>query len=640
MKQILSRNSFIFLPLSLAVLFVAQNQIFNVLVGLHNNPFLSQFMFATFALGVILYAPSVLFPRWWRYGYLCIISIAVAALFISQYLYFSFFGGFMQASALKYAGQVGDQAGTIYTLIDPSMMIFLLQFLVIFAAVYLEKRGLVTETLHNKKEKTLFAVGIVLIGLLGYGTVIFGSGEGWKKLSHFPQTIREMHSFVFSPNYEVQRTGIFNYFAGDVIGLIFRSTKLTADDIALVTEWKDANPGPKTERYFGAASGKNLIIVQFESLETEVLFEEINGEEITPNLNKLAKEGLYFDNYYTQVGPGNTADAEFVTLNSLYSLPNTVAFIDFAHNKYQALPSLLKQNGYHTYALHADVPTFWNRSNIYPGLGYDRSYSKTDFVIPKNLAFDSLDDENFFMQGLQKMEEFESPFMATYITLTSHTPFTIPKKFQALDFPQDSPYNELQKNYMQSVHYSDQALGKFIDGLKSAGKYDNSLIAVYGDHGTQTMLGDIMGTSTSKILPELRSSIGGAVPFIILGSELPAKTYHVPGSHLDFYPTIANLMGISPTSRLFGRDLLGTNHRVTLRNAYSRAITAILTETIAYKNFTEGGAFENGQCLKMPEQTAIPLSDCKAMYDEEVKATNASDLVIKGNLISKLMIQK
>jgi phosphoglycerol transferase MdoB-like AlkP superfamily enzyme len=281
------------------------------------------------------------------------------------------------------------------------------------------------------------------------------------------------------------------------------------------------------------------------------------------------------------------------------------------------------------------VSTFWNRSNIYPGLGYEKTYTKEDYVIRNNSGFEYLNDGEFFTQSLPKMETFSSPYMATFITLSSHTPFIVPEKYKTLPVPADANFTETQKNYLHSIHYSDMALGNFIAALKANGEYENSLIAIYGDHGNLGGISESLGTSTSKIFPELRTS---NVPLIILNSSLPQKIYHAPGSHLDFYPTIANLLGVSPTSTLFGHDLLGKNHRVTIRNAYSRATTAILTETIAYKNFTENGAYEGGQCLKMPMQTPLPLDDCRKMYNEELKATNASDLIIKGNLASRLIL--
>ncbi|MFA5830546.1 MAG: LTA synthase family protein [Candidatus Paceibacterota bacterium] len=633
MKRVFPYVSILRLPAVLAGLFVAQNHLFNSFVHLSPNFFLFQFIFITFSLGMLLYAPAMFFKKFGRFIYLIAVSLAVAAVFISQYLYFLYFGGFMQASALKYANQAGAVSSTISVLITPAIAIFLLQFFVIFAWVFAEEKKIAKRTPPLKKEKVILAAILVFTTIFSYGIVLFGDGKGWNKITHFSRTIRELNSFVYSPNNAIERTGIFNYYAGDVIGYVFRKTKLTPEDIALVEVWEEGRPDLKQNKYFGAAKGKNLIIIQVESLENAVLFQKIDSEEITPNLNKLAKEGLYFDNYYTQVGPGNTADAEFVTMNSLYSLPNTVAFIDFAHNTYNALPSLLKQNGYHTYSLHADVPTFWNRSNIYPGLGYEKTYSKADYDIPKGSGFEYMSDGEFFTQSQPKMSEFASPYLATFITLSSHTPFVVPEKWKTLRIPENAPYSETQKNYLQSIHYTDMAIGDFIAALKTNDTYKNSLIAIYGDHGNLGGISEAMGTSTSKAFAELRTS---NVPLIILNSSLPKKTYHLPGSHLDFYPTVANLLGVTPTATLFGQDLVGKSHRVTIRNAYSRAITAILEETLAYKNFNETGTFENGECLKMPEQTTLPLSDCQKMYEEELAATNASDLIIKGNLISKI----
>ncbi len=640
MKRISFPFSALRLPAVLAGLFVLQNEIFNLFVHFPANPYIFQFIFITFSLGILLYGPSELFPKMGRIIYLSVISTIVSLLFISQALYFSYFGGFMQASAFAYADQTGAIKSTIITLIKPILIVFLLQFFVIAVWFFKERKGKISGTVLFKKEKFALVLFLALAGLFSYGIVLFGDGNGWKKITNFPQTLKELNSFTFSPTDKIQRTGIFNYYASDVVGFIFRKTKLTEEDFALVQAWKQNTPEIAKNKYFGAAKGKDLIIVQFESLENVVLFQTIDGQEITPNLNKLAKEGLYFDNYYTQVGPGNTADAEFVTMNSLYALPNTVAFVDFAHNSYNALPALLTQNGYRTYSLHADVPTFWNRSNIYPKLGYETSITKSDFVIPENSGFEMLSDKEFFTQSLSKMKDFPSPFMATFITLSSHTPFIVPEKDQMLVFPENTPFNETQKNYLQSIRYSDQALGEFIAELKRSGEYDRALIAIYGDHGSLTGLGNILGAEKSKVFPELRSSVEGSVPLIILGSSLPKKTYEIPGSHLDFYPTIANLLGVTPKAALMGQDLLGKSRRVTIRDSYSRAITAILTPTIAYKNFSEAGEFDNGTCLKMPEQKNIPLADCKNIYLKETAATSASDLIIKGNLAATLLFAK
>lgn len=72
----------------------------------------------------------------------------------------------------------------------------------------------------------------------------------------------------------------------------------------------------------GAASGRNVIMLQLESFQNFLIGLEVDGQEITPNLNQLARQSLYFPNFYQQVGQGNTSDAEFVVNTSFYTPPN------------------------------------------------------------------------------------------------------------------------------------------------------------------------------------------------------------------------------------------------------------------------------------------------------------------------------
>lgn len=624
------------LPAFLTALFILQNQIFNILVGLSYNPHLPFFVIISFSLGMLLYAPSVFFGKVGRYAYLFVAATAVSLIFISQYLYFSFFGGFLQASALKYAGQIGEIKSTIAALFTPHIFVFLLNVFTVIAAGALSYKEKITDIFLSKKEKTIASLGIFAIVIFGYTLSIAAGENGLKKLRHLPQTIREMNSFVYSPNDYVQRVGICNYYLGDLIGMAFRAVPVTEEDVVFVQNWFSQKPAPEEERYFGAAEGKNLILIQFESLETALIGQKIKGTEITPNINALSKQGLYFNNYYTQIGPGNTADTEFVVLNSLYPLTNTVAFVDFAHNEYDALPSLLQKSGYHTYTLHGGVPNFWNRANIYPSLGYETSISKNDFA-PENKGFETLNDADFFSQSLVKMQTFEKPFLATLITLSSHSPFVIPEKYQTLPIPENSPLSPEQKNYLQSIHYADSALGEFIAGLKKTSLYRDSLIAIYGDHGSPVKISEQIGTTTNSSLPTLRSS---RVPLIILYPKAAPpliKTVKTPGSHLDLYPTLANLLGVVPPKNIFGQDLLvAKTPIVTRRDPYSKIITTILTPSLAYE-YSGNGSFENGKCLKMPDKKEISLSECKKLYDEQLANIKASDLIIKGDLLPKLI---
>jgi lipoteichoic acid synthase len=622
------------LPLLLVVLFVVQNVVFIVWVQLFPDPSPGLLLSGSIALGVLFYGPAILFGGWSRYAYLLAVSAITSAIFVSQYIYFSLFGGFLQASALQYAGQLNAEWSTVFTLLSPQLLMFVLNiFVVIIAMIVAYKRNNWRLELRIQDKLIASVVALALIAG-GYGLLLRSSGDAWQEITHPAVSFRDINSFTYSPDQAVQEIGICNYYLGDIIGMLLRATPVSQADIQFVQNWLAQKPAVTSDSYFGIARGDNLIYIQVESLETAVIGQEIGGQEITPNLNALAAQGLYFDNYYTQVGPGNTADAEFVTLNSLYPLTNTVAFIDYANNTYSALPALLVQNGYHTYALHGDVADFWNRENIYPALGYQTQISQNDFVAHET-GFPTLDDDDFLSESAQKMTSFQQPFMTTVITLSSHTPFIIPAQYQTLQFPATSTLSERQKNYLESVHYADAALGVFIADLKAEGLYNNSVIAIFGDHGSSTDISTALG-STPNTPAALDNS---QVPLILLNPKLNATlsgATSTPGSHLDLYPTVANLLGITPPNTVIGQDLLSTKTPViTHRDPYSAIITTILTPTLEY-DAAQSGVFADGTCLQLPAKTKLPIDDCETLYDQQSANVEASDFIVRGNLIPDL----
>ncbi len=627
------------LPLVLIFLFVIQNLLFDSWAHLFPDPNLLFLIVEVVTLGILFFGPAVLFGARGRYVYLLIVSAIISLILISQYVYFSYFGGFMQASALEYSGQVAAEWGTIVTLLTPRIVVFLLGIIFLLVAIVLSRKHSYREVVLNRKERAIASGIFIVVLLLWYVFLLPSDVSGWRKLTEPELALHDLDSFTFAPDQIVQSVGIVNYSISNIVGTFLRAVPVTPDDGQFVENVLSAKPTLTTGRYFGSARGENLIYIQVESLESAVIGQKIGGEDITPNLNALAKQGLYFNNYYTQIGPGNTADAEFVTLNSLYPLTNTVAFIDFANNTYNALPALLVKNGYHTYALHGDVADFWNRENIYPALGYEEQLSANDFVAHE-AGFPTLDDDDFLSEAAQKMAGFQQPFMTTVITLSSHTPFLIPAQYQTLQFPADSTLSDQQKNYLQSIHYTDAALGAFIADLKAEGLYNNSVIAIFGDHGSSTGISSAIGTTTNTVPAALDNS---NVPLILLSQKLNTTlrgAISTPGSHLDLYPTVADLLGIKPTGIMFGQDLLSTKTPViTHRDPYSAIITEILTPTVVYQA-AQDGVFTEGTCLKLPGPTSLPIDDCQSLYDQQSDDIEASDFIVRGNLIPVLSANK
>ncbi|WP_250645656.1 LTA synthase family protein [Paenibacillus lutimineralis] len=180
-------------------------------------------------------------------------------------------------------------------------------------------------------------------------------------------------------------TGLIGFHTFDTyrsIEGLFQSYTVNANDYNIYKQWfreHNAAIGADTP-YRGIAKGKNVLIVQIEALQSFVINKSIDGQIITPNLNELAKESLYFDHFYHQNAQGRTSDAEFTVKASLQPLAAGSVYIRFPKNDYEALPSILKRNGYDTAAFHAFRAGFWNRNVMYRNIGYNRFYSASDFV--------------------------------------------------------------------------------------------------------------------------------------------------------------------------------------------------------------------------------------------------------------------
>jgi phosphoglycerol transferase MdoB-like AlkP superfamily enzyme len=618
------------LPLTLAVLFVIQNLAFNWWLNIYSKTYFTRLSLVVFALGIVFYGPALLFKKRSRYWYLFFVSFLISVLFTAQFLYYRYSQSFLQFSAIKYLGQADSVAGTVKTLLTPELLLFFSNVILVLGVFIYSSKRKQLEFVLPKWEKAVIILAMISMVFFGYKYLLYTEKKEWGSTSRLYTDVYDLKALV-------GKMGIANFFLEDTFKYALRSNLITLGDKSFLQSWAKNRPQIKNaaaadNKYFGAEKGKNLIIIQVESLENAVINQTIDGQEITPNLNRLANSGLYFNNYYTQVGPGNTADAEFATMNSLYPLADDVAFIDYAKNTYKALPQLLVNNGYKTYSLHGDVPTFWNRSNIYPQLGYQKAFGLNDYVVtrPVGKGPSDLGDEDLFSQSLTRLEGLKQPFMATLITMSSHTPFILPEDLQTLQIPSNTSLNYQQQQYLESVHYTDKAIGEFIDGLKKDGLYDNSLILIWGDHGSFTNISQALGEN--NILPELSNS---QVPMILLapGGKIIGTT-NIPSSHLDIYPTVANLLGIVPPKSILGQDLLNTKTPVeTHFELVSGGIDTILTSNMAYQAGVDG-LFEHGSCESWPEEKSLPIANCRNIYTEQSNALKASNIVVKGDLLS------
>ncbi len=568
-------------------------------------------LLSTFGMLLIIFSVIGLFFNKKRFLALFFINLLLTILLVADTNYFRYYYSaitipMMLQADLALLNSVDECIKSLFNLSD---IIYLLDVpVLVYLLVLIRRQGIEPV---NKRAKLAGSAVFLVLGLLCVGGVYAKS---------------DIETAVYNNNYITKRMGVFFFHVDNTKKYIekqfFTSKKLEKHEKETIENFFEQRP-KTTTNYRGLAKGKNLIVVQVEALQEFVINRTIEGQEITPNLNKLLKESVYFDNFYYQVAGGNTSDAEFLCNTSLYPLKEGSVFIRHADNFYHSLPKVLKERGYNTYALHAYGSRFYNRDNMYKSLGFDRFVSSKDYVMDEFVGWegDALGDTSFFRQSLEIIDT-SKPFYGFFITLSSHHPF---KFFRDFEFNVGKYEDTYLGNYLKAANYADKALGSFIEDLKKRGLYDNSLLIIYGDHSA------VPRKEAKELFEFLNIENNEAewiklqkVPLIIRCPGLPeGETVSVVGGEIDLLPTIANLMDFDYKYAL-GWDLLNKEKGyVVLRNG------TIITDTYFYLN-------DEGVVYSLDTGRKLDIRKYREELELMLRELDISDLIIEKNALANM----
>lgn len=424
----------------------------------------------------------------------------------------------------------------------------------------------------------------------------------------------------------------------------------------------------ETNKYTDLFKGRNIITIHAESMQQFAMETKFNGLEVTPNLNKLASEGLYFSNFYAQESVGTSSDTEFTLSTSLMPTSSGTVFINYWDREYVTIPKLLKEQEYYSFSMHGNNGTFWNRNVVHKAFGYDHFYYyKKDFKIDETIGL-GLSDKSFFRQAVPKIKtisEAHKNFYGTMIMLTNHTPFSDVAEKGITDFTVDYKYEKINEttgqleevtvpfmentklgNYFKSAHYADEAIGQFISDLDAQGLLENTVIVIYGDHDAKLKKSEYerfynYDPSTDSMLdkddPNYKTvdfyqyELNRKVPLIIWTKDQKAKTQvtKVMGMY-DVLPTLGNMFGFSSKYSL-GHDIFSIKDNVVVFPDGNW-----LTDKMYY-NSQKG----EGMLIKPDETVSIDYIKSYNDYSEEILSISDSiivyDLIRKTNETNKLI---
>lgn len=350
--------------------------------------------------------------------------------------------------------------------------------------------------------------------------------------------------------------GLLPYHFTDVLFQITHNQDAGRKNLDAVRDFLFTGKQEQKSPLFGIARGRNLIVIIAESLHGFPIELHIGDQSVAPNIRSFAKESIHFVNFYDQTYLGTTADAEFISFQSLHPLPAGVVAMKFPSNRFDALPAILFRQGYTTSSAVAEAPTFWQMNAMHPRLGFQRSFFEESFDIPERIG-EWLPDQEFFLQSIQILKTQPDPFFAYLLTSTNHDPWLLPPKYRKLKLGKLE--GTTLGNYLQSVHYFDSAFGEFLRQLKETQLLDESVVALLGDHQAflqrTTEFSELLGIPKQNDFENIR--IRKQIPFIVrLPGGQAAQASTVTGGHLDVAPTLLSLLGIVERNRIMlGNDL-------------------------------------------------------------------------------------
>ena len=611
-------------------------------------------LFMDLAITCIVASFSFLFKKEkYRRKYLNGFSIFTAVICIIHSMYYSYYDSFASISLLAtstFVVDVGD--AVVDQVIRFQDFIYLWQPIFMFYVSYhLKKRGYF-EKLSEKKvrlERKFSLLNLLITGFVIFGiTSCFMTPTEWSRFGKMWNRESVASSF-----------GIFTYQINDVVqSLEPKINNLFGHDKALRTVrnyYADNERVNSSNEYTDVFKGKNVIVIHAESLQTIALNRKFEGKEVTPFLNKMIKEGLYFNNFYSEVGVGTSSDAEFTFSTSLMPSNSGTVFVNYFDREYNTIQKMFKNKGYYTFSMHANTGDFWNRATMHENMGYDKFYSKSSFEIDETIGL-GLSDKSFFRQVVPKIKDIiekgDKPFYGTLITLTNHTPWgdlelldefptTWTVEIDGESVTRDYINGTTLGDYFRSVHYADQSLEQLINDLDSNGILDDTVIVIYGDHDARISkkyynilynydpYADTLreeGDEGYVDYNDYEYQLDKNVPFIIWTKDKKyIKEVSEPAGMIDALPTLANMFGLDNNKYQLGHDLFSLDEG---KNTVVFTDGSYLTEKIYYDG-------QSGEIYPISGQASSEkeVKECSRYADDLMDISND---IITYNLIKEM----
>lgn len=355
-------------------------------------------------------------------------------------------------------------------------------------------------------------------------------------------------------------------------------------------------------------SKPNVIFIVMESMTAQVI-EELGGiKGVCPNLGRLIREGISFNNCY---GSGYRTDQGIVSVLGGYPAQPDQSIVLLSEKAAQlnSVSGILKrEQGYHTLFVYGGELTFANIGVWLRNQQFVKIISEEDFPETEITQRWGVDDMHMLNRTLLEINQLKEPFFATGLTLSLHPPFDVQYKSQW----QGSSEAE---QFLNTAAFADHAIGTFMEAASKQDWFERSIFVFVADHGSGNPNGVSGNEPLSRQLP------------LIFWSKMLQPSWqgrHIEhfGNHHDIPATLFSVLpfGHQQTAFPWSRNLLQTPENKSDFAYYTNenGIGWGNSEGIGFYRFNDGQWFQF-QGSNSPKDVRNARAYLQVLYDDFLK---------------------
>ena len=482
---------------------------------------------------------AALLPGLLRRGWMLLTGLAASILALVHGVYINMYGKFFSFADMGFAGDGAAFMDTSYLVIRKLLLLGIVACAVLF---------LLSAALTPRKCRLriawglpMGAVGAAIIAVLcatvlGADTVLV-----WDQHTD-PSFLYDNFS---DDQANMNMLGLYQYTFRDVQNILAAGGDISDAEREALECWLAERTHVENDMS-GIYEGKNLMLIQLESIDKWML-----TEEYMPNLYAVQQDSLRFVNHYTPAYiTAGTFNTEFMVNTSLIPAQPGLSMSVYTSNAFpNAMASLFEAKGYISRSFHGSEAEIYTRGAIHENLGYEKYYAGSDMQM-YHYQFD-----RYLMSGYEAMTE-NSPFFSFVITISGHGAYgpnnLIGQEHQAAA---DAVAKRTEENYRYAVAHAmetDVFIGMLMEQLEADGRLEDTVLIFYADHCNYYLLDNTL-LKELKGVDDLNKADNTDL-FIYDGGKTTGTVEKVTSS-LDVLPTIANLFALDADyAAMIGHD--------------------------------------------------------------------------------------